>query len=244
MSENKKRPVGNPDILQKRIKATFPNLSWSSYRYIDDGWDHEVLILDEKLVFRFPNDADYAESLETEITVLKQLGTLTKVRIPHYSYIAPDFSFAGYQIVEGKQLSVPLFQSLNAEEKSIISTQLADLISMMHNLLSQGHDFSIIPLSDMRDEQPTLKEQAEKNLKPLLNPDEYSEVEQILADTDQLLQRDLPTVLLHGDLYSSHFLWHAASKQLGVIDFSDMNRGDPAFDFAELYEYGEEFVRA
>jgi aminoglycoside 2''-phosphotransferase len=31
---------------------------------------------------------------------------------------------------------------------------------------------------------------------------------------------------------------------LGIIDFSDMTRDDPARDFAEIYEYGREFVQA
>jgi aminoglycoside phosphotransferase (APT) family kinase protein len=52
----------------------------------------------------------------------------------------------------------------------------------------------------------------------------------------------LPKVFLHGDIYSTHLLWDSKDKKLGLIDFSDMNIGDPAFDFAELYEYGQEFI--
>ena len=49
-------------------------------------------------------------------------------------------------------------------------------------------------------------------------------------------------MLLHGDVYSNHLLWDAGHQQLGIIDFSDMTLGDPAFDLAELYEYGQAFV--
>ena len=63
-------------------------------------------------------------------------------------------------------------------------------------------------------------------------------------DVDVLLATDLPEVVVHNDVYSRHLLWDDAAARLGVIDFSDMCLGDPAVDFAELYEYGEAFVRA
>jgi hypothetical protein len=40
-----------------------------------------------------------------------------------------------------------------------------------------------------------------------------------------------------------HLLWDGRERRLGVIDFSDMNLSDVAFDFAELYEYGDDFVK-
>jgi aminoglycoside 2''-phosphotransferase len=45
--------------LLKKISDEFPHIAWSSYRYVDEGWDHEVIILDEKIVFRFPTDQQY-----------------------------------------------------------------------------------------------------------------------------------------------------------------------------------------
>lgn len=73
--------------------------------------------------------------------------------------------------------------------------------------------------------------------------DDYEAVKTILDDTDIVLRQDRPTVLLLGDVYSRHLPWNIAKNQPGIIDFSDMNLGDPAFDFAELYEYGSGFVR-
>ena len=36
----------------RRIQAEFPDLRWTSHRYLTHGWDHAVLILDEAIVFR------------------------------------------------------------------------------------------------------------------------------------------------------------------------------------------------
>ena len=61
-------------------------------------------------------------------------------------------------------------------------------------------------------------------------------VESIVQDVEVLLSSQLSASdgrLIHSDLYDSHLLWDGAS--LGVIDFSDMNIGDPALDYAHLF---------
>ena len=52
-------------------------------------------------------------------------------------------------------------------------------------------------------------------------------------------------VLLHGDLSPDHVLFDRShQRQSGVIDFSDLTIGDPAWDLLYLYaDYGVDFVR-
>lgn len=232
-----------PEILLKRIAATFPELEWTTYAFNDEGWDHAVIILDEKLVFRFPKDDEQAQLLENEIAVLRRLKPLVSLDIPQYSHVAPDVSFAGYPIVAGQRLSKELFDALPAPDRTAIAAQLAAFLSTLHTLIAQGHDFGSVMLSDIKEWQAHTKQQTEQHLRPLLTEEDFGVTHSILAETDELLARSLPTVFLHGDIYNQHILWDGAKKRLGVIDFSDMNRDDPAFDFAELYEYGDEFVR-
>ena len=238
-----KSPANDPEALLSRIKSTFPDITWTAYKYISEGWDHEVLILDQSLVFRFPNDEEYAKLLRDEIRALKQLKPFVPTRIPEYKYIAPDNSFAGYPFIPGRPLRKALFDSFSASERTAIARQLAGLLSTMHGLVREGHDFAFVAPSDMKEQQETDKKQAKQSLRPALSPTDFTVVQEILAETDKLLAQKLPAVLIHGDIYNNHLLWDETTKQLGVIDFSDMNRGDPAFDFAELYEYGKNFVR-
>lgn len=237
----KKDIPNDPSTLLKRIKHIFPDLNWGSYIYIDEGWDHEVIILDNRVVFRFPNDDQY--SLKNEIMVLDKLNPLVNLAIPTYSYVAPDFSFAGYELVAGRPLSKQLFDELTADDRSVLAKQLADFLSILHQLPTNADYLSEVAQSDIKQYQAEMKQQADQYLKPVLIPEDFSLVQKIIDDIDKLLAQALPTAFLHGDIYNRHLLWDGGTRQLGIIDFSDMNIGDPAYDFAELYEYGQDFVK-
>ena len=232
-----------PEQLLARIRQAFPDIAWSRFRYLDEGWDHEVIILDEAWVFRFPNDPAYSELLKGEIAVLGQLQPLiSSVRIPAYTYVAPDESFAGYAYVQGSPLTPQYLAALSASDRTSIIRKLAAFLSAMHRVELAAPEFQAVPLSDLAETQTEDKQLARQYLQPVLISDEYRHVEDILAEMDTLLSDPVPAVFLHGDMYSAHLLWDNAEKELSIIDFSDMNRGDPAFDFAELYDYGPEFV--
>lgn len=232
----------DPEFLLQCIGREFPELHWNNYRYIDEGWDHEVVILDEKVVFRFPNDAEYLELLQNEIPVLERLLPQLDIAMPQYQYIAPDGRFAGYPMVAGDTLRKDYFDRLPPSDRTSIAAQLAGFLSTLHMLLANGQDFSMVPASEMAEYQKDLHQQTQQYLPATLTPEDFAVVRNVVAETDGLLLRSLPKVFLHGDVYSRHLLWDKPAQKLGVIDFSDMNIGDPAFDFAELYEYGDEFV--
>lgn len=243
LTTSSKATPSNTEELLGRIKNAFPGITWSNYKYIDEGWDHEVIILDDKLVFRFPDDEQYLGYLKNEIEVLRRLRPLvTTVRIPEYTFVAPDLSFAGYELIPGHNLTPKFLQNLEHDGRSLIACQLAGLLSTMHNAIKNGHDFNTVNKSSLKDDQVELKQLTKQHLTAVLSKQDLKLVQQIIDDTDKLIDLQLPAVFIHGDIYNRHLLWDQATKQLGVIDFSDMNIGDPAFDFAELYEYGKSFV--
>ncbi len=236
----KKDIPNDPKTLLKRIKGSFPDIGWGSYVYIDEGWDHEVIILDNKLVFRFPNDAQY--SLKNETEVLKNLKSLVPLAIPDYSFIAPDFSFVGYKLIAGQVLSKEFFDSLSVDSRTEIAKQLAGFLSALHKIPLDSPYLSLVEKASMRQFQNEVRQQTTEYLKPVLGSQDLSLVMEIIEKIDLLLAKPLPSVFLHGDVYSRHLLWDTDTNKLGIIDFSDMYIGDPAYDFAELHEYGQQFV--
>jgi aminoglycoside phosphotransferase (APT) family kinase protein len=242
MSELPKREAQGPQALLARLAAEFPELSWQSYEYVDRGWDHEVLILDGRLVFRFPNDDLYLRRLRAEVEILERIGPLAAVRVPRYAHVAADGSFAGYPLVPGVALTKQHFDSLPVDERAEIARQLAGLLSLIHTFAGSQIDFAMVAASDLEDSQAEIKAQARARLPAVLSRRDMALVEEIIADSDLLLAEPISPVLIHGDIYGEHLLWDAREQRLGVIDFSDMNLGDAAFDFAELHEYGDNFV--
>ncbi|GAB2606652.1 aminoglycoside phosphotransferase family protein [Kocuria himachalensis] len=228
----------------ERIAAAFPDLTWSEARRITEGWDHVVVVLDDALVFRFPQEAPYTEALAREVEVLDHLAPRLPVRIPRYDRVAPDGSFAGYPLVTGRTLEPQVPASLDGTARDALVDQLAGFLSALHTAPVPGTPLEQVPASFLAEDQDDVRSAAAAHLPGVLTPAELREVDRILAEVDALLAAKLPEVVVHNDVYSRHLLWDDDAARLGVIDFSDMCIGDPAVDFAELYEYGEAFVRA
>lgn len=238
-----KLPPRTEAQLEALVHQDFPDLHWSTRQLITEGWDHEVLILDNRYVFRFPNDDYYRSHLQHEIRLLKLLQPLVNINIPSYQFIAPNIEFAGYPLIPGRNLTKEVFSKLASNEKPTIAKQLADFLSVLHTLITNGHDLSFVPGWDFAEEYLESKQLAAKHLPSVLSPEDYEIVNKMLANIDTLLPQHQPKVFLHGDIYSRHLFWDTDKQQLGLIDFGDMTLGDPAYDFGELFEYGEDFVK-
>jgi aminoglycoside phosphotransferase (APT) family kinase protein len=230
----------DPSILLNRIKQAFPELTWHESKFIDAGWDHEVIQLDDKYIFRFPNSHEYLPVLKDEIKLLAYLENHTQARIPKYRYVAEDASFAGYNMLSGQELSLAAFTSLDAEKHEIIAKNIADFLSDLHSVsLDDLTSFNIGP------EKPfggydDVEELALRHIKPNLSADEYLDIDKLLKDIKRVQIYPQPARLTHGDIAPKHLLWDG--KTVGFIDFSDRSISDPAMDFAELYTYGEAFT--
>ncbi len=239
MSSADKRADDRYEALVRRIHEAFPSLQWSNHRFIGEGWDHEVIVLDEKLIFRFPTEENYRALLASEVEVLRRLQPLVDVPIPNYTYIAADGSFAGYPMIPGKPLHKAYFDSLDPESRDTIARQIAGFLTTLHTVSGFEHD---LPHAYMADDQVEVRQLVKQHLSTVLNSEDLVSVENMLAEVDVVIAQEHPLVFIHGDLYHSHLLWDEAVQQLGIIDFGDRNLGDPAIDFAELHEYGEDFV--
>ena len=232
----------DPAVLLNRIKREFPELSWDSYKFIDAGWDHEVIQLDNNYIFRFPNSREYLSVLRDEIGLLEYLGAHTKARIPQYSFIAQDFSFAGYPMLPGTELSPEILSTLPEAQRNKAAKDIADFLTDLHST-------NIDDLSKFNTETEAsfggyddVDKLALEYLKPNLPADDYAMINDMVSDIAKVKTYPHTDRLTHWDIAPKHLIWDSDNEVVGFIDFSDRAIADPAFDFAELYTYGEAFV--
>jgi aminoglycoside phosphotransferase (APT) family kinase protein len=230
------------EFFLQRIKEEFPEIEWKTYRYLTQGWDHMVIILDEAIVFRAPKDSFYRRELKNEIQLLQYLGKKVSVGIPDYIYVSRDESFAGYNLVKGRELTASRFQKLSAREKECAASQLAGFITALH----ATPEFILKNCEVKTEDQEEMYEELVRDTRALLYPrisKKYIQfIEEYFQELETALGHDHPYALVHNDLISEHILWDAQRKQINIIDFSDRALGDPAIDFAGLREYGPEFT--
>ena len=226
----------------RRIQAEFPDLRWTSHRYLTHGWDHAIVILDEALVFRAPRAQAYRDALADEVRLLRYLQPRVDVGIPDYTYQSADGSFAGYPLLPGRELDVDSFRELSANQRERIADQLAAFLTAVHEMpKSIAREFGVSE-PDPRKDLDDLRRDTEALVLPRLAPHEVPVVQAFLTEMAAEPRTVHPTTLIHGDLSGEHILWDAETQQVNIIDFSDRSISDHALDFAYLHAYGDEFI--
>ncbi len=231
------------EFFLQQIKNEFPQVEWKKYRILTHGWDHVVIVFDEKLIFRFPKDKEYKEEFKNEIQLLSYLKKRIKVGIPEYTYVSKDKSLAGYEMSNGRELKSSHFKRFTGSEKELFAKQMADFLTNLHATPNSAISKFNISVNNPKKDYNELVSNTEKFLFPRINKKEVSVIEKYLDELKVTLDHsNYPNVLTHNDLTWEHILWNKDNNKVNIIDFSDRTFGDPAIDFAGLWEYGQIFV--
>ncbi len=230
----------SPATLLAAAAEAWPDLDHGDVAVPRQGMDHHVVVIGEH-VLRSPVTDAYRAQAPTEAAVLAELAACADVRLPVVRRHTADWSVTVQPLLPGRPLDAAHWQRLTAEQREQVIDQLAGLLTALH-----GRDVTSAPFRDVepwfRDGTPNPAPRALPAKVALLRErltgfDLPGAARRIIADVfdglDELLDPTRPARLVHGDLYSDHLLW-SDEHGLGVIDFSDMNLGDPAVDFAHL----------
>jgi aminoglycoside phosphotransferase (APT) family kinase protein len=183
---------------------------------VDSGWDFKVLIVDDALVVRWPRHRLAVEEIEHEVELLPVLAPLLPVEVPRFEYVSREPWLVAYPLIAGEPLV--------AEDPDGVRAFLDALHAV---------DVDAIP-AQRPDWLETYREQADEFRRvvlPLLDPDERSRGESLLAEVETLA--GFGPALTHSDLGPSHLLVRDGNL-VGVIDWGDARIGDPAIDYAWL----------
>ena len=183
---------------------------------IDDGWDYKVLIVGDAWVVRWPRHRLAIEEIEQEVELLPVLAPLLPVAVPQFDYVSRDPWLVAYRLIRGDPLADEDPEGVRA------------FLDALHAI-----DAANVP-AQRPDWLETYREQADEFRRvvvPLLDPDERSRGEALLAEVETLV--DFRPALTHSDLGPTHLLVRDG-KLAGVIDWGDARIGDPALDYAWL----------
>lgn len=229
-----------------RIRQAFPDLAFTTSRLIEKGWDHDVVVLDERVVFRFPKQDPYHTRFKAEVALLDYLRPRLPLPVPHYVYRVPDTAFGGYDMLPGTELVPEIFPRLNADEREHLARQLGGFLSALH-----ATPLPIAKQAGFEQEDGGYwwsRENTERTWRGLkskifskLDRDEVAWIEHQF-ERYLSLSMDFEITVIQSDFTSDHILVDRDGHTVtGIIDFGDIEFADPALDFAGLWEYGPGF---
>lgn len=227
------------DKYLERISVTFPSIKWKKAKLItDNGLDYAVVILDDDVVFRFPREGGSpSTTLATEMKLLEKLNPIVNIEIPNYNYRGLNNSFGGYDLIQGGELDTSkLTKELKSERTS------AEIAGFLKTL----HDFDVAEAKriGVRDSElyDKIAKDVHRKLKLIserLSDEEVEFIEAALAEMQSFEYER--RCLIHGDLCRGHILIRN-NEISGIIDFGDVEIGDPSMDLAFFWDFGKEFM--
>jgi aminoglycoside phosphotransferase (APT) family kinase protein len=94
-----------------------PDFQFTAVELVQKGWDHDVLILDEKYVFRFAKDELDNSSFQREMRFLADFGNISNLPVPRYKWVSKNGSFGGYEIILGEALLPEAYAKFSDEKR-------------------------------------------------------------------------------------------------------------------------------
>jgi len=230
--------------LAARVRAAFPDLEFRDVALNEKGEDHLMLVLDNRYVFRFPRHANHPTGLRLELAVLNALKGKCSLPTPDYRFVPPSGEFAGYEMIVGVELTPERFGALSRPVQERVLDDLAGFLSAMHAL---ALDDIVAHLGEAPNPWPRAGTPADyvadgraRRLPPIRRamPDLADLVDGFYARFER--RPAAPPRLTHSDVTCDHLLLSPSGEGLaGVIDFGDVELGDPAYDFTYLWSYGD-----
>jgi len=209
--------------LAARVRGVFSGLEFTHAELNERGEDHQVLVLDDRYLFRFPRHAHHPTGLALERAVIGAVRGRCDLPMPDYRFVAPGGEFAGYEMIQGVELTPERFAALARPAQERVLEQAAGFLSALHQ----------ISLDELAAESRARRLPFIAAALPALVP----AVEGLYGRFSAMTEG--PLRLTHGDMTSDHMLLAPEGDRLaGVIDFGDAEIGDAAYDVAYFWSYG------
>jgi aminoglycoside 2''-phosphotransferase len=231
----------------KFISGEYPDLKINKFQVNDKGWDNNIVIINESLVFRFPKSENVISKVEAEgklLHLLKKKHPL--LQVPDYQYLYKNqmLKCVRYDYLEGRMLG-DISMDLVKKNNQVNARLLGDFLTKLHSIDPGEADTMNLQTLHTYEYWGSLHSSVREEIFPYLKHMEKDLINSIFRDfLDALPGYSIKKSIIHGDLTVSNIIYSEKNSRIsGIIDFTDAQLGDPAFDFAGLYwAYGTDFT--
>ncbi len=200
------------------------------------GRDHDVVLVGNDAVFRFPRHERARAALPREVAALDTLAKLT----PGIGVVLPDVfldrsdaplgeAFVGQRRLAGEPLPRASVDAVGPMAYRFA----AELARVLDALASVPVDDATLTAAPLTATFPALAGEIRASLYDRMSPAGRDRAD---AELDAVLALDVPEpVLVHGDFVGANLIWDADDTRLcGVLDWAQAHAGDPAYDVASI----------
>jgi aminoglycoside phosphotransferase (APT) family kinase protein len=232
------------------LREQFPELAPFDARYLEQGWDSRVFLVNDEWIFRMPKRADVVPTLAVERALLPELAERLPVTVPKIELEGRPSEyfphpFAAYRILPG-DLGDALPRDVMASPS--IGRQLGELLRLVHEVPIEVAREAGVRVEDGDSPEDDLRASLDTRaaeIEATLGPTRWRALQDfVAAGASPAVDRE--PCFTHADLDVGHLLLDPRTREItGVIDWADVAIGDPACDFVALQmRLGDDFIAA
>jgi aminoglycoside phosphotransferase (APT) family kinase protein len=229
----------DPDLVARLLQAQHPDLA-GPLNLVASGWDNAVYRLGDDLCVRLPRRQVAVELLRNEQRWLPMLAARVGVPIP--APVRLGLPTDGYP---WPWTIAPWFEGTPAVDRSpaergAIAVELAEFMARLHVPAPDDAPRSPVRGVPLESRSPAVRERLAGGELP--RSDELAALWAELVATPAWAG---PPAWVHGDPHPANILLgHDPARLAAVLDFGDLNGGDPATDLAAAWMVFDADARA
>ena len=229
-----------PEELLEIVSTNRPD---KPLRVLDPGEMNDMIVVDEKEVFRFPRTPESCQRLEYESRVLESLDNKLTVPIPKLIQLDHKKQYSILSFIEGEVLHNRDIEQFTSHEVNTLAVQLAMFMRELNAHMSVGQldewARELMPKSDTWDEYYAgVAARIDGNEYLEQYKRQYKKVQEM-----QVAAAKVPIIAIHGDLHAGNMLFKGSTLS-GIIDFADCETGTIYNELRPLYSLGKPIAKA
>lgn len=228
------------DRAYRIVENTYPHLDRAQIELFNDGFDHAVLVVNGTQAFRFPKNSAYLAKLRVTTAFLQRFAPLSPVTVPNPELEEDDgLVYEKYTFITGTPLSEKLARAWPEEKLMVLGNELGSFLSTLHTFpVNEAVTMGALMHDPLKKWQRRY-ESIQHFVLPAVNSDTAEMIGRLFEHFFASLRTNSPALaVIHADIKPAHIIVSSDHQELtGIIDFGDMEIGDPAEDFTFFQKY-------
>ncbi len=226
-------------MYREIINKFFPKLEITSYDLNTDGWESDVVIINNELVFKFPKEGNrYDCVFEKEKIITDKIRPYISTEISNIEiFKKKDIEFAKLKLIKG----VDYYKS-----KPNIAEPLANFLKELHSidikpLKKYNLDARNLPFYKYRLDLTNFQFNYD-NLTPFLKEYKFeNDFNNTISTFANFEYKDEDDVLCHNDLHKGNIMVNDGTIS-GIIDFGDAIYTNYNIEFISIFKWNEKII--
>ena len=238
--ENQRDPDFTSSQAINLIKPYYDSVTENKLLFLHHGTFNVYEV--DNYIFRIPDKTLYNRKgwnlIRREVNNLNFVRNNLTITVPKPEFISTDPSkpLVGYVKIPGQSLD-KLWKFITGEKIISIAKELGLFLAQFHSSTMQKHyvsRFNVVPLTqdDIARDFKEIFDRVKNIIYPMITNSLQKHLEALFTDyLDNFDKCRFTPCVTHQDFDTSNILIDPESYKIsGIIDFEDMNLGDPAYD--------------